>query len=263
MGEKSVVTLALLGECQELEKEKNYSGALLCYENILKYDTTSREALLGCARIYYKSKNYSETLSKISILLQRYPDAWEGWILRGKCYFYLNDIDNAMAAFKTVLEINPSNTDALYYVGLLHLWLNQASAAIEYFRKAIELGGKILYKIGLANACIFAKRYDEAEQILNEIVQKRGGHFAHFYLALLHYFENRYNQALEEVDSFISRHKGNGWGLWLKVVILEAMGDYSTAQKVAEKAKRYMPRPHFDKPIVSIKSTTNILSENT
>ena len=93
-------------------------------------------------------------------------------------YYYrvFNDYQRALEHLSIAHERMPSDPDILEQIALCQRRLNQWDAAFESFRQASALDpAGISYKSNLAETLIFARRFEEAEQLLNRLMKDHPG----------------------------------------------------------------------------------------
>lgn len=194
------VITRLLDQAQFAYNERANLGrgkeAIVLWEEALKEDPASYEALWKLTRGYYwlgnhspeeaqlefftKGKNYGQEATKL------YPDRWEAHYWLGVCLgrygetkgvlktlFLIKPIKKEM---ETVLRFNPDHAGAHHVLGVLYrkapgkpLSLGNKKKALQFARKAVELDPQSLkYKVGLAEAYLALDKKEEARTTLEE-----------------------------------------------------------------------------------------------
>ena len=110
----------------ELYKEKNYTGALECYEMALGENSLSDAALYNKALTMYRLSQESGAPAKESTVLQeadsiflQVGSATSNSMIKERAYYNAGNLayesenyDKSIAAYKNALKVNPNNTKA-------------------------------------------------------------------------------------------------------------------------------------------------------
>jgi Flp pilus assembly protein TadD len=110
------------------------------------------EETLGKANQIFDQKDYSGALKAYNEILAKFPDLYVLWKNVGNCYFAQEQYDKAEEAYRKVLEKNANDSDALQAVGNCYFNRNQTEQALEWYGK-IQFekiaDPAVLYNIGL------------------------------------------------------------------------------------------------------------------
>jgi len=82
-------------------------------------------------------------------------------------FFY----DTAIDALERAHSLGIERLDLLEYLALASRDVGRVDAAVGYFREAIDVGDEPVHRIALAELLIREQRYDEADQLLRNVVR--------------------------------------------------------------------------------------------
>jgi tetratricopeptide (TPR) repeat protein len=119
--------------------------------------------------------------------------------VRGRNY---NDaIENYKSAIKIDSSFSPAYRGFAELYGLAGQWEN----AIKYYQKFLELSGKNTYaKFRYASFLFMAKKYDEALQVINEVLATDKSYILLYRLAGYSYYETgKYQDGLTAIETFM------------------------------------------------------------
>jgi len=154
---------------------KDYSGAIIDFNQALAQQPGDTAALIGVIRAYTASENYKDAQKVVDDAIKQHPNIADFYIRRGvlnnvsgqyrkaipdfdkalelapeskMVTIYVNrgisflrdeNFDKALEDFNEALRINPRNGSALNYKAFLNYKLNNFGEAIEDFNKAIDI----------------------------------------------------------------------------------------------------------------------------
>ena len=119
---------------------RNDIRAIGYYENALKVNSQSIEALYGIAMYYQNNNQYQKALDKYTEILKIDPENTLAYYNTGYVYLvYLNEFEKAIMYFSNAIEISPSYSDAYYNRGYCYELLNDFVNARKDFQKTLEL----------------------------------------------------------------------------------------------------------------------------
>lgn len=172
----------LLQEGLSRRAQKDYAGAIECYEKAINIQSDYSEAYyqMGCiygvlrkplkaiecyekAINYDDGSNYSNTtisdisffnmgneyngLGKYSKALECYEksrlDSWIKYYSMGGLYYKIDNINKAIECFEKTTQLAPKFADAYYNLFILYKRIGDSITAEEYYNKAISLNPEL------------------------------------------------------------------------------------------------------------------------
>lgn len=106
-------------------------------------------------------------------ILSEKPDHIESLNNLGLIYMREGKKEEAISTFGKILNIKSNYAKAYGNLGVIFLLDGKKKLAEEYLRKSIELGGEIDSYLNLANLLRSEKRYEEAENLLIPLIEKK------------------------------------------------------------------------------------------
>lgn len=117
---------------------------------------------------------------------------------KGVEHFLNNNFVDAENEYNKALELDAENTTTLNNLGLLYHKKKDFEKAEECFKKAISLKKKDTYLLNLANAQVFLKKMNEAENNYKEAIQlNEQNKSAKISLARFYEAQNRINESVK------------------------------------------------------------------
>ncbi len=177
------------------EAEDNYYNAVKLSPNNLFYAYT-------LALVYYQSKQIAKAKEKIKNILLINSNNINALVLKARIATDENDVVTAEQILKNVLKQNPKNDYALYIRAQVFQKLGWWEKAIETIDLAMKYNPDSLeYKSEAVSYNISAKKYDVAEKLCKEILQKEENYiFAYIKLTEIYVKQKRFSEALENIE---------------------------------------------------------------
>ena len=120
-------------------KNKNYSKALLVYNNAITLEPDYFEAWNGKADALNRAQQFTEALEASDRVLVLKPDYVQGWINRGYILYNLNRTDEELKAYETAIAIDPASPAAWFNKGYSLAGMKRYDEAIAAFNKVQAL----------------------------------------------------------------------------------------------------------------------------
>ncbi len=135
-----------------------------------------------------------------------FPDYFLALELLGTEYVKRNEFEPAVPILTHALEVNHAATKSLYALGVANLKLNHAAEAIEWLKKCAEVdstNANVYMYMGIAYGN--NRELDQAESALKKAYQLGGTQAAdaHLYLAGLYNKQERYAEAVKELELYL------------------------------------------------------------
>jgi len=232
------------------------------------------------AKLKSPNKTEAELLELIDKAVERSATVPEVYLIKGDIYLTFNDGSNAIVAYNRANDLDPKSCKAMVKIGQLWVKGRSYNDALGYYKDAIkidstfapayrergelyglagqwengirdyqkfiELSGKNTYaKVRYASFLFMAKKYDEALQIINEVLTTDDGYILLYRLGAYSYYETgKYPEGLKAIVTFMKQTKPEKiitsdytyWG-----DLLSKTGDDSVAIEKYKKANEMDP----------------------
>ena len=154
-----------------LANERKYREAITFFKKVLVDDKSHYDSnfnIAGCYQgllIFDKAIEYYENCSKIN------TNKFEPYHQIGICYKQLRNYEDSISNLEKALEISV-NAKSFYMLGNVYRENGQFEEAKKSFEKSIGINKEFTQsKLSLANLEIDYENYEQAETMLNEIIQ--------------------------------------------------------------------------------------------
>jgi tetratricopeptide (TPR) repeat protein len=118
----------------------NYEGTIQCFENCIRLEADSADAVYSVLGVCYKRLGrYEAAVEALMKALEINPDYANSYYLLGSVYDELERYDEAILAYRKAVEINPKDDVAYHSLGYVYGKLGRHKQEIEAYKKAIEL----------------------------------------------------------------------------------------------------------------------------
>ncbi len=176
------------------------------FSRAISLDTTDMELFFNRATLAYQMKYYEESKSDLHFLLRHTPEDGEAW-------YMLHSID-------------------LYNGDTLQA-LSRLDSASKYLRLRVDVHKQLLnMATDLGNTSV-------RETAHNRLIRSR--RYAYEYLlwrGIFYYEEARYQEALRDVEEYLSHVKKSGNGLYYLSKIYAALGEDKKSERSLKKAQK-------------------------
>ncbi len=98
---------ALYGKGKILQDLQDYDSALKTYEILLSVSPENQDAVFNAGAICYEQKKYDDAIRKFEAAIRRNENFYRGYYGRGRCYEALGEKQKAVDDYKHCLAIRP------------------------------------------------------------------------------------------------------------------------------------------------------------
>lgn len=171
----------------------------------------------GAARLEYERavKNLRENkpqaaLAALKKAIQIFPDYFDALELLGAEYVRSGEYEAALPVLIRAIGVNSRAPRSLYALGVAQMKLNHPAEAVESLKKSAEFDpGSANTQMMLGLALGHSLRHDEAEAAFKKALQLGGtaAAEAHFYLAGIYDKQQRYREAISELELYLKEAK--------------------------------------------------------
>ncbi|HFE65223.1 MAG TPA: tetratricopeptide repeat protein [Caldithrix sp.] len=149
-----------------------FEKALIEYYQALTYDSTSAQILKAIARDYLRLQKFESAMLYLKKSYRRNPRDPEILNYLAKASYNLKDFQQSVFYFEKLLELTPYNTDVQNSLVFLYTHLQMSDRLIAFYKRMMELYPNDQRRtMQYALACLQNKKTDEAQRVLNEVVQ--------------------------------------------------------------------------------------------
>jgi tetratricopeptide (TPR) repeat protein len=135
----SADAIGLFEQGNAFMKNKNYSEALLVYNNAITIEPDYFEAWNGKADALNREQKFTEALEASDRVLVLKPDYVQGWINRGYILYNLGRYDEELKAYETAITLDPASPAAWFNKGYSLAGMKRYDEAIAAFNKVQAL----------------------------------------------------------------------------------------------------------------------------
>lgn len=125
----------LFARAAQLVQQQNFPAAAHIYEQILRSDPDSFEALNNLGVIDARLGKYSEAAAAYDRALRFKPGSFPLWLNLGLAYFKGHEFGRAVNPFERASALNPASFQAAALLAMSYFWAGEYSAATERLEK--------------------------------------------------------------------------------------------------------------------------------
>jgi len=108
-------------------------------ESLSKPIKLSTSEIMSRANYFFYKKEYHKAIKRYEDVLKVEPDSLDALFNTGFSNYELSNIDKSISFYSKVLEIDPENVVTLHNMSLSYLALNNPEKSLEYLNKAIDI----------------------------------------------------------------------------------------------------------------------------
>ena len=157
-----------------------------------------------------KDNKFDLAVESLKRAIDIFPDYYQALELLGAEYVKRNQFEPAVPVLTHAIEVNTSAPKCLYALGVAHLKLNRPGEAIQWLRKASDLEPANVNAFMMLGIAYGNNRDLEASEAALKKAYQLGGELAadaHLYLAGLYNKQERYGQAVRELELYLKEAK--------------------------------------------------------
>lgn len=167
--ETSAETGGDVKDVTEKIREKDFDGALVLLDKMLKEKPDNANAVYLTGVCYFNKNNLPEAVQRFVRVTELMPSFPGAYFQLGLCYMQTGEKDKALAIYEKGLALQPGHFVALYNSGLIHYENNRTEEALGYFEKALEVEPASPVMLEMAGLCYLQKEdYAKAQEYLEK-----------------------------------------------------------------------------------------------
>ncbi|KAJ0980264.1 hypothetical protein J5N97_008519 [Dioscorea zingiberensis] len=247
--------------------EGKYDGAISIFNQILRENPTSAEALIGRGTAYAFQRELESAIADFTKAIKSNPSAGEAWKRRGQARAALGESAQAIEDLTKALEFEPNSSDILHERGIVSFKFKDYNSAVEDLSKCVfrdKINKSAYTYLGLALSAI--GEYSQAEEAHLKSIQldqsfldgwthltqfyqdlanvekaseclqqvlRIDGRFAKAYhlRGLLYHGMGQHRSAIKDLSVGLSIESSNIECLYLRASCYHAIGEYGDAIK--------------------------------
>ncbi|MEN0066861.1 MAG: tetratricopeptide repeat protein [Myxococcota bacterium] len=153
-------------------KERNFSQAITCFEEALRYDDTYAEAALRLGMAYEEDKQLDKAIEAYERCLVIDPDHFHAATNIGEAYRKNERYEEAIKAYERALKLKDDYLYAIAGRAECMRMLGDLPGCLVWFDRALEVGSRHAFAIqGKAAALNTLQRYREALPLWNKALE--------------------------------------------------------------------------------------------
>ncbi len=131
--------ILLYKEATRLLKEKDYEGAILCFDRIIRQNKNHTQAYFGKATILANQARYKDAIDILKRIIEMDSLYIEAYYLLGVLSYKISNFKEAEIQFRKVIYIDPEIILAYFNLGNIYLCQRMFNRAAREFNNAIRL----------------------------------------------------------------------------------------------------------------------------
>lgn len=206
---KQALAYAKIAEAMLKSPDKKKDDLLAIIANAIERDATVPEVYLIKGDVYLEYNDGSNAIIAYNKANDLDPQSCKAMVKIGQLWVKAKAYNDALEFYKDAIKIDsnfaPAYRGRAELYGLAGQWEN----AIKDYQKFLELSGKNTYaKFRYASFLFMAKKYDEALQVINEVLATDPGYTNLYRLAAYSYFETgKCTEGLTAIKKFFKESK--------------------------------------------------------
>jgi predicted Zn-dependent protease len=167
--ERSAETSNEVKDVTEKIREKDFDGALVLLDKMLKEKPDNTNAIYLTGVCYFNKKMIPEAIQRFIKVTELTPSFPGAYFQLGLCYMQTGEKDKALAIYEKGLVLQPDHFVALYNSGLIHYENNHTEEALGYFERALKVEPASPVMLEMAGLCYLQKEdYARAQEYLEK-----------------------------------------------------------------------------------------------
>ncbi len=137
----------------------------------LQLHPSLNEALYISALINLNLKDYNAAFESVNKMLAENSSSVDAYFLRATIYYSTHDYSAAIRDLNKILSIRPKYDRALVLAGDIFKQTGNYTQAVAMYQKALRIKNAVSTQVAMADAWCRAEKYDQAEEILKEMIR--------------------------------------------------------------------------------------------
>lgn len=188
-------------------KNGDIAGAKTSYQKATELDQSFAEAYINLSICWEKENNLEKAKEVMTNAINSMiPLNARAFAQRGKIAYKMNDFEAAVYNFNQAISLDNLNNDYHFFSGASSLAMYDSESGQKSLKKAVEIKPSDRNKIGLANAYIMQKKYNDGISTLTSIPNYESSSMACINLAICYHGLEKE----EETKKYLDLAKANG-----------------------------------------------------
>jgi eukaryotic-like serine/threonine-protein kinase len=193
-------------DCNWAETERTYQRALELNPNYSLAHEWYSSLLVGTGR-------FKEGLEEIKRAEELDPLSLRGMTLTAWSHYQVRYYHESIAKARQIIDLDRSNPQGYFQLGNALVEIGEAEEAVVALKESVRLmGGAALPKCLLCFALVATGKRDEAEAVLNEMVNAAANYVKEYFLALGHIALGEHEKALGYLEKAAAER--DPWLVW-------------------------------------------------
>jgi tetratricopeptide (TPR) repeat protein len=206
---KQALAYAKIAEAMLKSPDVKKEDLLAIIQNAVERDATVPEVYLIKGDVYLKYNDGSNAIIAYNRANDLDPQSCKAMVKKGQLWVNAKAYTDALGCYKDAIKIDSTFAPAYRERAELYILAGQWENAIKDLQKFLELSNNNTYaKVRYASALFMAKKYDEALQIINDILAVDQSYPVLYRLGAYSYYETgKCTEGLKYIESFFKAAK--------------------------------------------------------
>ncbi len=184
MTKKTQYMTSPINTCQkadELRKNNSYKEAIPNYLKSILVDRNNAKSYFGLGVCYKHMENYSKAIHYLEKSSEIDNKDYDTFFELGVCHLLKGIPCGAIKNFVKAVQIDPKNPEAILQLGISHELCEEYDMALMIYQKLIENSPEFIKAYDHKSSLLMKmNRYQEASQVLTNIIKKDSSHHEAF-----------------------------------------------------------------------------------
>ena len=214
------------------------------YATLLKKISPSEKLAYYMGKSYYEKENLGEAIKYFDFAMKEDPANAEIPYTVARAYADMQNYKKAIGYFQKAIELNPSQNRWIYEMALIYYAIPDDQNALKYMLEAADKGYKKdnEYQQNLAIAYINTGKYNEGLAVLKDLLDKRPSDMTLLgIMAQACYDAKKYDDAINYWDKILQQDSKNAEALYMIGMSFQNKGEKQKGIALCDKAIQMDP----------------------